>query len=344
MLTRDDVESIDTSGLHKDYEEWPTHCEKALNIKVSTPDINNVNEVIYAGMGGSAASGDILKDWLTPLIDVPFTVLKDYHLPKYADKNALVLIASCSGNTEEALNIAEEAIRMRCRLAVVSSGGKLEKLCGENGIPFTKTKSLRAPRSSLPYLFYPSANILNKTINLGSKSKNLTSSISNIKNVNKEIKVDSPFEENVAKKIAAEIFDKVPVIYASASNRGVATRFNASLNENSKMISHTAIMPELCHNEVESWTRNIPTVFKPVFIRHERENPDISYRFEIVKKIINETGFEVYEIWEKDEALPSRAMGSVYLLDFVSIYSAVLRKKDPIKTLNINTMKKMLRR
>ncbi|MFQ6135517.1 MAG: bifunctional phosphoglucose/phosphomannose isomerase, partial [Nitrososphaerales archaeon] len=326
-----------------DYEEWPKHCEEALNLRVATPDITNVKQVIYAGMGGSAASGDILKDWLTPVLDTPFTVLKDYHLPRSAGKNYLVLVVSCSGDTEEALNVAKEALKRGCSVAAVSSDGLLERVCSKNGVPFTKVKRLSVPRSSLPYLFYPSANILKETIGLGEAAGQLASSVSNVKSLYREIGVDSPIEENPAKEMAAKIFDGVPIIYASAANRGVAIRFKASLNENAKMVAHTAAIPELCHNEVEGWTERVSSIFRPVFIRHPEESSEISKRFEVVKEIVEAAGFEVYELWETGENHLGRTLRSTYLSDYVSIYAAVLRKEDPIVTLNIDTMKRRLR-
>lgn len=344
MLTREDVEAVDTSGLHRDYEEWPTHCEEALSLKVSAPDVTDVTQVIYAGMGGSAASGDILKDWLTPILDIPFTVLKDYHLPRSADKNTLALVVSCSGNTEEALSIAKEALKKGCNVAAVSADGLLERVCNESDAPFTKVKKLSVPRSSLPYLFYPAANILKETIGLGEINGQLVNSVSQIKSLHREIRVDTPIEKNPAKEIAAKIFDGVPIIYASAANRGVAIRFKASLNENAKMIAHTAVIPELCHNEVEGWTGRVSSIFRPVFIRHREESSEISKRFEGVKEIVEAAGFEVYELWETGEDHLSRTLRSIYLTDYASIYTAVLRKEDPKVTGNIDTMKRRLRK
>jgi glucose/mannose-6-phosphate isomerase len=343
MLTREDVEVVDSSGLHIDYEEWPQHCEEALNLKLATPDITNVKQVIYAGMGGSAASGDILKDWLTPVLNIPFSVLKDYHLPRSADKNTLALVISCSGNTEEVLSIAKESIKKGCSVAAVSSDGMLEKVCSENNVPFTKVKKLSVPRSSLPYLFYPAANILKETIGLGEVSEQLANSVSQIKSIHREIRVDAPIEKNPAKEIAAKIFDGVPIIYASAANRGVAIRFKASLNENAKMIAHTAVIPELCHNEVEGWIGRVPSIFRPVFIRHPEESSEISKRFEVVKDIVETAGFEVYELWETGEDHLSRILRSIYLTDYASIYTTVLRIEDPKVTGNIDTMKRRLR-
>lgn len=342
MLTQEEVEAIDVSGLYKDYEEWPKHCEDANNLPVEIPDISGVDQIIYVGMGGSAASGDLLRDWLTPIINLPFTVIKDYNLPRSAGKNTLVIAVSCSGDTEETLSAASQAHERGCRIAAVSSGGRLEQFCRKNSIPFTKTKKLRVPRSSLPNLFYPAANILKEAGLIKTVANHIPTSISTIKQLYSEVKVTNSVG-NPSKDLAAKIADTFPIIYCSAVNEGATDRFRASLNENAKIQAHVAVIPELCHNEVEGWTKRTPRVCLPVYIRSKEEVPENAARFEAVKEMIEAAGFKVHEVWESGNDRLSRIMRSVYLLDYTSVYTAALRSTNPIGTPNIDAMKRRLR-
>ena len=72
----------------------------AEKIKVNYPKPDNI---IVAGMGGSAIGGDLLKDWARNKTDVPIEVNREYELPAYAGKKTLVFITSYSGDTEESL-------------------------------------------------------------------------------------------------------------------------------------------------------------------------------------------------------------------------------------------------
>ncbi len=343
MLTQEEeVETIDVSGLYKDYEEWPKHCEESVKIPVEIPDIAQINQIIYVGMGGSAASGDLLRDWLTPIINLPFTVIKDYNLPKSADKQTLVIAVSCSGDTEETLSAANQAYERGCRIAAVSSGGRLEQFCRKNSIPFTKTKKLRVPRSSLPNLFYPAANILKETGLINKVTNQIPTSVSTVKQLYSEVRAANS-SGNPAKELAVKIADTLPMIYCSAVNEGATNRFRASLNENAKIQAHVAVIPELCHNEVEGWTKRTSRICLPVYVRSKEEIPENAARFEAVKEMIEAAGFEVHEVWESGENSLSRIMRSVYLLDYTSIYTAVLRRTNPIGTPNIDAMKRRLR-
>ncbi|MCL5318832.1 MAG: SIS domain-containing protein, partial [Thaumarchaeota archaeon] len=270
MLTQEEVEAMDVSGLYKDYEKWPEHCEDALKLPVETPDIAQISQVIYVGMGGSAASGDLLRDWLTPVINIPFTVVKDYTLPRTAGKNTLVIAVSCSGDTEETLSTAHQAYERGCRIAAVSSGGSLEQFCRKNSIPFTKTKKLSVPRSSLPNLFSATARMAKETGLVKTVANQIPASVSTVKQLYREVRAANS-TGNPAKELAVKIADTLPMIYCSALNEGAANRFRASLNENAKIQAHVAVIPELCHNEVEGWTRRTPRVCLPVYIRSKEE-------------------------------------------------------------------------
>jgi glucose/mannose-6-phosphate isomerase len=343
MLSRKEVEKVDASKLYQDYEEWPEHCRRALDNRGNIENIGEINQVIFSGMGGSAASGDILNDWWVNNGNIPFSVIKDYHLPKWVDRDYLIFIASASGNTEEVINVIREALKIKSKIYAISSDGLVQKVCQEEKIPFTKIDMLSVPRSSLPYLFYSSANILSKIIMSNKLRRSLDQSISNLHNLQRKISIDIPFEENPAKKFAEKIYDGIPIIYSSSHNTGVSNRFKTALNENAKMIAHTAVIPELCHNEIEGWIKKVPRSFRPIFIRDIEESPEISKRFEIVKNLAKDSELDVIEVFEEGEDQISRNLCLIYFLDYSSIYTAVQRNIEPKNTPNINRMKNSLR-
>ena len=83
--------------------------------------------VTILGMGGSALSGEILRDWLADFIKMPIELCRDYHLPNYTDEDTLVIAVSYSGNTEETMNAYLEAIEKRCMTIAITSGGLLKE-------------------------------------------------------------------------------------------------------------------------------------------------------------------------------------------------------------------------
>jgi len=59
---------------------------------------------------------------------------------------------------------------------------------------------------------------------------------------------------NLAKKIALNLFDRFAVIYSSSEHfDAVVTRFRGQLAENAKTLSSSMFLPEMNHNEIVGW-------------------------------------------------------------------------------------------
>ena len=80
-------------------------------------------------MGASAISGDIIQSLYRGRSDIPIFVTRQYDLPKWVNKNTLVLSQSYSGNTEETLSTFKHAYQKHCKIIGTSSGGKLQEYC-----------------------------------------------------------------------------------------------------------------------------------------------------------------------------------------------------------------------
>ncbi|MCP8308835.1 MAG: bifunctional phosphoglucose/phosphomannose isomerase [archaeon] len=343
MLSSSEVKGIDKSGLYKIYEDWPIHCREAYKTEVNAPETSNVKKIIFAGMGGSATPGDILQDWLKDSIDIPFCVVKDYHLPKFAGKDTFVIAVSCSGNTEETLSIVHESLKAGCKVVTISSGGLLEEMSLKNNIPYNRIVFTLLSRASFPYIFYVSAKILEYCGFIKGLEDQISNSIRVVEDVSKHISIEAPIKENLSKKIAIWLYDSLPLIYGSNLNRAVAIRFKNVLNENSKMHAIVDVMPELCHNEIVAWEGIKDKPLKPLFLRYRKEPPEVKVRFEIFKELIRDAGFEILEAWSWGEDQLSKIISLLYILDFASLYLAVLRGFDPTPTVSIEKMKGRLK-
>ena len=71
-----------------------------------------INNVVVAGMGGSALAASIIRSW--PQLNVPFQVVRDYDIPSFVNKNTLFIASSYSGNTEETLFALNQAVIVPC--------------------------------------------------------------------------------------------------------------------------------------------------------------------------------------------------------------------------------------
>ncbi|MEK9196581.1 MAG: SIS domain-containing protein, partial [Patescibacteria group bacterium] len=112
---------------------------------------SEIDNVVVSGMGGSALGALFIKSWLS--LNVPFEVVRDYHLPSYVGARTLVVVSSFSGNTEETLSCLDEAESKGAKIVCVAGGGQLEQRALQAGHVFIKLPECPQPRFAAFYSF-----------------------------------------------------------------------------------------------------------------------------------------------------------------------------------------------
>ena len=129
MLNLDKLKKYDISGMYKVYDRWPEIARKSYKSNEDVIDLgDDIDHIVFAGMGGSGAIGDILSAILSKT-DIHLAVVKGYNLPNTVDSKTLVITTSVSGDTVETLTVLRSAKKTRCNLIAFSSGGKMESIC-----------------------------------------------------------------------------------------------------------------------------------------------------------------------------------------------------------------------
>jgi glucose/mannose-6-phosphate isomerase len=311
-----------------------------ISLRYSKPE-----NIIVVGMGGSAIGGELLKDWARGKVQVPIEVSRAYSLPAYANEKSLVLIVSYSGETEETLSSFLAAVKRKCMVFCVSSGGSLLEFAERLGVPYLRVPSGLAPRAALPYLFVPLLRVLEKVGVVSGVSEGLSEAVDVLGRVGGECAVGVPLSGNVAKGLAVGVDGSVPVVYGFGVFRGVAQRFKTQFNENAKVPSKWEFFSELDHNEVVGWERagDLAGCFSAIFIRDKNEPVEVRSRIEITKGLMPD-GSKLFEVWSRGESELARMLSVVCVGDCASVYLAVLRGVDPTPVRTISLLKQRLRR
>jgi len=339
-LTKQEVEQVDREGLYKDYEAWPEQAESTLKSKLDLKEVD-VSKIIYCGMGGSGCAGDILQDLSYTRTNIPpFYVVKGYHLPSYADKSTLVLAVSYSGQTEETLSTLKEALDRRCPIVGFSSGGELARICAEKGIPHVKLGAALTPRSALPHILYSTLIALERLGYQVVSPDEIVNSITIMRKMRESIGVESSLKDNEAKQIAQHLLNTTPIIYGPQEFKGVLIRFKNSLNENAKVHALVEILPEACHNDIEAWHQNLPN-HRAILVlgKYDRR---LKKRFDTLAELIERAGSEYRSIYIREPSPFESMIKLLYLLEYTTLYLAVLRGVPPAPTPNIALLKKRL--
>jgi glucose/mannose-6-phosphate isomerase len=317
-------------------------AELAHNIKLEYPEPDNV---IVAGMGGSGIGGDLLKDWARSQIAVPIEVNREYELPAYASKNTLVLLTSYSGDTEESLSSFLDALRRKCMIYCVSSGGALLENAERLGVPYLRVPDGIPPRAALPYLFVPLLICIEKAGLVSGASDELSEALQILQKVSMDNAPNKPTIENFSKALALNIGQTSPVVYGFGFYRSVAMRFKQQFNENSKVPAKWDVFSELNHNEIVGWERaaELGKYFTAIFLRDKEESTEIQSRIEITKELVEQAGVGLLEVQAQGKSRLARMLSTIITGDFTSVYLSVLHGVDPTPVKTINYLKETLK-
>jgi glucose/mannose-6-phosphate isomerase len=325
--------------LIKTYEQ----VEFAWNnqLKLDHVKRSKKKSVVVTGMGGSAISGDLMQNYLLDELNLPFMVNRSYSLPPFLNKNTLLIVSSYSGNTEETLSVFNSALKQKCRMVCITTGGKLEKLATKNKIPVVKILAGFHPRYALGLSFFSLLNILQKL-------KLIPNQDSIVKTIIKLLKEKGAYystQNNIAINYAEQILGYIPVIYSAVDiTSAIGYRFKCQFNENSKLHAFHNTLPEANHNEVIGWETSTESQFRTrlINILDKTYHPQIKKRFRITSELITENRAEVINLESSEKKLKVRLMDLIYLCDWITYYTAILRGYDPAEIKNIDLLKEKL--
>ena len=336
MLEYSDLEKYDPSGMYKVYDRWPQIAKEAYESNLEPVDFKNIDHIVFSGMGGSGAIGDLFSAILSKT-DVHVNVVKGYLLPKTVDSNTLVVTTSVSGNTVETLTTLESSHKLNCKIIAFSSGGNMESFCSKNGIEFRKIQELHSPRASFTNYVYSILKVMNS--NLPIQKLDITESLEEMENLSKQISPSNLSETNPSLSLANWI-NGIPLIYYPWGLQAAARRFKNLLQENAKSHGITEDVIEACHNGIVSWETN--SNVKPILIEGVDDYIKTKERWKILKEYFETNKIDYREVHSVKGGILSKLINLIYLLDYSTIYRAVILRIDPSPIKSIDYIKSKL--
>jgi glucose/mannose-6-phosphate isomerase len=294
--------------------------------KVTDQPIENI---VMAGMGGSAWPGLFLKAW--PGVSVPFEIVSDYQLPAYVGPKTLFIASSYSGNTEETLTTFQAAQAAGAQIAVMASDGKLTETAKQANLPLFVIPGGYQPRMSSMYFWVALVQLLEPLglIPEGS-TKQLAESGEWLSTQLSDWQPEVPAAKNQAKQLAQECMGRTIILYSGPKLFPAANKWKICINENAKNLAWCNYYPEWNHNELSGWSgQPVDKPFTVVEIRSNLEYERIQKRFEVTERMLSGQRPAPEVVEPKGENLLRQLLWTMTLGDYVSIYLALLNGLDP---------------
>ncbi|MGH7356157.1 MAG: bifunctional phosphoglucose/phosphomannose isomerase [Candidatus Rokuibacteriota bacterium] len=338
------LDRLDRQGTRRVLAEFPAQCRRARALPVAPPPSGRRPRlVVLAGMGGSAASGDVLAACGLDRVDVPIVVHRDYGLPAAVGRDALVIASSYSGETEEVLSATETAIARGVPVVAITSGGALAGLAAAHDLARVVLPAGLMPRMALGYLLLPAVAALRACDVEVASAADEDEAIEALQALGDSLSAERPAADNQAKRIALEIGARLPVVYGAGGVAAVAYRWKTDLEEFAKTFALAGTVPEINHNEIEAWRIPDGRGLHLVLLRDPAESPEIARRYALMRELVAPAAGGLSEAWARGRSRLTRLLSLTYLGQWVAYYLAVLRGVDPWTVPLLDEMKRRLR-
>jgi glucose/mannose-6-phosphate isomerase len=322
--------------------------------------------VVVTGMGGSGISGDVLAAVTGLGCPIPVAVHRGYGLPGWVGAADLVIAVSCSGTTQETLSAAAEAARRGSRLLGVGvADSPLQRLSQQARGDFVAITRELSPRSSLWALSVPLLVAAARLglLDLGTDDADLETAARRLEAVAESCRPDRDLFSNPAKRLAAELSGTLPMLWGVGQVGGVAaSRAAAQIAENAKLPTVVGALPEAHHNQVVSLDGAMasgagaddlfrdrvddpdPVRLRLLLIRDESDDPAAAARAAVSERVAEARGVGVSEVVAAGTSAVERLASLIGLIDYASVYLALMHGVDPTPIAPIDDLKRMMDR
>lgn len=345
-------ERYDARNLRGSIAMLAEQCEQAWketrSLAIPLSYTRNIDQVIVAGMGGSALPAHTIAAVFAGALRVPLHVVSTYTLPASATRRSLVILLSYSGTTEEVMHIAQQALQKRIRVIGMTIGGDLAHMLRSRKLPVyqfvPKHNPCGQPRMGQGYMLFGLLGILHRVELLAYAPSAIVRDIGSIRTVEKKYAPTVPFARNDAKKLALFIQGAFPVIIGPDFLLGAMHTFANQVNENAKTFAAFFPLPELNHHFIEGlqFPRTARRGVRFISLTSTHAHPRIRARSHITEAIIRKNRFSVWR-HELSGATPFAAALSLLVFgSYASFYAALLHRIDPSAIPWVDYLKKRL--
>ena len=347
MTLEPPFDAIDRSGMAARIEAIPDQIEQQLErLHGFRWQLPAAPEWLAVGaMGGSAIAAELSAALYDDRLPRPLLRVRDSAWPAYVRLGGVALLSSYSGGTEETLALYREAGERRVQRVVMTTGGTLGEWAARDRVSAAPLPPGSPPRAALYAGWVTTTHLLEALGWVDESARAWKDAAAAIRTQQGAIGVAVPERDNPAKQLARALLGRRVLVYGAERRTGaLATRMRHQLNENAKLLGHSAAVPELNHNEIvgweapgDEWKDTAVVVWEDV-----EDAPDVAARLALTAEFAADRGATVHRLATPAGARLTRLAGAVAFIDYVSLYLAVLRGVDPTPIASIDEFKRRL--
>lgn len=331
--TPENVLDADPDNMAEGIYNFIDDLNNAMNVTI---DISpKFDKILICGMGGSAISGDILAGCMYSHSNHPVFIQRFPELPEWVNKDTFVIIASYSGNTRETLALYEDAMDRGLKTTIIAAGGRLTERAKDDEQYILKMIPGLQPRCATGYslgLMFKLMDGIGET-NFKDQMNKLTPNLNRFRD-------ELASNKSIAWEIARRIKGRTPIIYSTPEMASSAIRWKTQINENSKMMAFSGLMPEFSHNDISGWSEgSIRVLCVPIFLYEEKMSKVKKKAMDAAIDVLKSYGLEPMIVKIRGRSITEKLLRSIMIGDYVSLYLAYINEVDPSEVASIAELK-----
>jgi len=307
---------------------------------VAEPDL-----LAVGGLGGSAIAADLTAGLYADRLPRPLLVVREYRWPACVTGRSLAVLSSCSGDTEETLALYRDAGERGIPRVALTRGGELAACARRDAVHVQPLSGDGPPRAALFAGWVPLTGLLHQMGWTGDPAPAWREAAAVVRQQDGALSPAAAQARNPAKRMALALNGRLLFVYSGSERLGaVGLRWRQQLNENAKLLGHSAVVPELNHNEIVGWERPGPIRDRAavVLLRDAEDTPEVEARLTLTADFAMRQGATVHEVKGRGEHRLARAASLIHFGDYVSFYLALLGGADPTPIASIDEFKQRL--
>jgi glucose/mannose-6-phosphate isomerase len=322
---------VDADGMHAAIAGLPDQLREGGRLGgAAGSSVRMPSAIVFAGMGGSAIGGELLRGLIADACPVPITRVRGFGIPAWAGPGTLVVCVSYSGTTAETLACARQAHAQGASLLTVAAGGELAALGAEWGAAQAVVPSGLQPRAALGYLFGAIAAAFAEA---GLAPAGLAAEAA---------AGAETADRDAARRLGERLAETVPLVYGAGPLAVVAYRWKTQLNENAKLHAFSHAFPEAGHNEIVGWQGAGLARFAAVLLRDSTQRAENQRMMDATRGLIEGDACLIREVQATGASPAARAFSLVAFGDWVSYHAALARGVDPTPVDRILALKERM--
>jgi glucose/mannose-6-phosphate isomerase len=340
-------QQLDSQNMIEQINNLPQQLSDAWEqgMAQALPAMEGLQNILIAGMGGSAIGADLLAAYAAPLCPLPIYVHRDYDLPAWVrGAQTLVIAVSHSGNTEETLSAFQQAQTLGCRILVVSTGGKLAQLGVESNNPVWLFAHSGQPRAAVGFTFGLLLAALHRLGLLPDPSAALEEALQAMRSQQVNLLREVPAARNPAKRMAGQLVGRAVVVFGADYMAPVARRWKSQISEIAKAWGQFEFLPEADHNTLAGLNHpeRLLDQLIAIFLTAPENNPRNQLRLEFTRQIFMTQGINTDTIQARGAGSLAHIWTAMHFGDYTSYYLAAAYGEDPTPVEALTALKNAL--